>query len=140
MTTRRHLLHNMSQPPKTQVVIAPHRPTRPAGLVLSLSRDTWRAARRTLAESATSDRTLDEHTRDRLRALGVPEVAVVRSCERRATEPVDPILALAVFSRCTGSLFLLRRTARLDFPPPGHRCLCVLDPALAELLRTCTWT
>lgn len=133
------LIHNMSQPPRTAVVIAPHRAGPRTELVLSLGAQDWNAAFARLTEQAQEEGAtgdLAQWSAERLQGLGCPEVGLVRDEGRPVHEAVDPVLALAVLARCTGSLFLLRRQPRWDPPSIGQkRGLTVLDPALVQVLR-----
>jgi hypothetical protein len=138
------LLHNMSQPPRTEVVIAPHRAGRPQGFVLRLSPADRRAALaqlRTEVGGSTDPLKLAAWTAERLQALGCPEVGVVRREPRSAHEDVDPVLGLAVLSRCFGNLFLLRRQPRWVFRGRIENSgFTIYDPTLASLLRRQKWS
>ena len=131
----RHLL-NMSQPPRTRVVAAPHR-SEARGWRLDLGDrlpddgPDWHqrlcAAFGVDVEAWAGDppeggvddaetraeRALTRCTADLLLRRGVP--AAVPLWEGRGRAPCgDPLLALAVLSRASGRVFLARRTPRFD--------------------------
>lgn len=133
MSVPGNLIHNMSVPPTSELLIAPGRKRRlthlqvpPHVIEAANGLDRSRAFPCRLAQvlniTSTSNRAhaeqaLEEATARALRDAGVAAAAVCRELDPRRRKPADlpPLLALAIVSRCSGGLFLRDRKPRLDY-------------------------
>jgi hypothetical protein len=138
-------LHNMSQPPRSTVVIAPGRqiagalrfccplreedrdrlPQRIAKLLLRGGPD---------AHAPDFTERVGRTSATLLESLGLPQVASCWESLPGAAVVDDPALCIAVVSRCSANLFLRRRLPRLDWERLSSP-VCLIDPHLAARLR-----
>lgn len=127
------LLHNMSAPPRTQIVLAPGR-KKPRFVSVRVPAETFARAAEIrpgpefvcrLAEQLGLGRAgtrqgaedlLQHATEQALEQHGVASAAVcsIGPSQPHEREYLDPLLALAIVSRCAGTLFLRARTPRFD--------------------------
>ena len=112
MLENHSVLHNMSAPPKSRLVIAPHRKS---SVLLTfqlpfLSEENWQ--QKLLLLCAVQDWTeLESKAEHQLLMYPIPPaMSIIRS----PADIVDnPLLTVAILSRCVGNLFLLRRQPEL---------------------------
>jgi hypothetical protein len=128
----------MGPGPYSDVVVAPHRTRAAPALVLSLRQADWQYALQELGGPA-NPAALARLTAQRLEELGAPKVALVHRVTGSPRRGSDPVLALAILSRCTANMFLKRRTPRWGWDHFKGLNFRVLDPVLAQFLRTKTW-
>ena len=113
MSEHRGLLHNMSAPPRSKLVIAPHR--RSAVLLtfqLSLKKEDWLIE---LLDQCQVDSVeeLQKQAEKRLFEFNIPSAMSI--IDTPASVVDDPLLTVAILSRCVGNLFLLRRKMELSY-------------------------
>jgi hypothetical protein len=114
-----HGLHNMSLAPRSTVVIAPGRSAAPR-LTVSLD-DPPAKALANLGFRTMDERAIEELTRmtaARLAEVEVPAAAAVVPGSGRPLS--EPLLAIAILSRCNPTLFLRSRTPRFDLETLGR--------------------
>ena len=127
------LLHNSGVPPRTRIVLAPRRRRRLTHLQVpqeflskvndrdaklhftcrllhqfGLGRTRKRDRAEALLEQATA-RALEEA------GIGAAAVCIENDPRRRIAANLEPLLALAIISRCSGGLFLRSRKPRFDY-------------------------
>ena len=112
MLEPRSLLHNMSAPPRSKLVIAPHR----RGNVLltfclpPLTED-WQ---KDVLDCCGVDNIEDLKCLAEQRLLHFRPPAVMSIISSSANQVDDPLLSVAILSRCIGNLFLHRREMELS--------------------------
>ncbi|GEM_PF-6930529 len=138
-------VHNMSQPPKTAIVLAPHRPEGPKLSPIIALGPRWLPAddehfadrlckRLGLDPGVDPDEALLAWSEDLLDRLVLPHATLVHPAWGKARPRCDKAAAVAVLSRCSGQLFLRTRHPRFDHATLSRR-IRVGDPALRRALR-----
>lgn len=137
------LLHNMSQPPSSRVVIAPNRFARrcygftfPEALLYRWGHQPTVLCRRLGIpwERGHALEAIAAHTEALLDRIDFPAVLPLVEARCIPTDDLPPDLVLAIVSRCGGRLFLRHRTPRLDNSTLRRTWVCN-DPRLLEALR-----
>ena len=113
MSEPRSLLHNMSAPPRSKLMIAPHRR---GNVLLTFClpplTDEWQEEVLELC----AVQSLEELSRAAdQRLLHFQPPAAMSIISSVANQVNDPLLSVAILSRCVGNLFLHRREMVLSF-------------------------
>ncbi len=123
------LLQNMSAPPRSQVVIAPHRKER--GYTESVSfflpaiqKNTWE---KDLCDITGLNSLQEIQAQSDHYFLELQPPYAFPIIKRKAGRAVHPLLSISILSRTIGSLFLARRVPELSYTRLNCR-VTILDP------------
>ena len=129
MLDSHQLLQNMSAPPRSQVVIAPHRKER--GYVESLSfylpaiqKNTWQ---KDLLDITGLNSLQEIETQSDIYLLELQPPSAFPIIKRNTGRAVHPLLSIGILSRTIGSLFLARRVPELSYTRLNRR-VTIIDP------------
>ena len=114
MLETQSVLHNMSAPPKSRLVIAPHRQS---SVLLTfqlsfVSEDQWQQQ---LLQQCGVQNWAELQCKTEHQLSMYPPPAAMSIIRNQADIVDNPLLAVAILSRCVGNLFLLRRQPELSW-------------------------